>query len=90
MAKRRIKSHDNTRTKLQNRLARMEGQAEALRQMIGKSSDWKKMLTLAASIDGAANQVSADLFRDYLESLTLGTLAAQTAREGLELILKRL
>lgn len=68
----------------------MEGQAEALRRMIGKSSDWKKMLTLAASIDGAADQVSANLFRDYLESLTLGTPVAQKAREGLELILKHL
>lgn len=66
MANRRKASPKNTRTTLHNRLARMEGQAEALRRMIGSPSDWKKMLTLAASIEGAANQVCAGLFRKNL------------------------
>ncbi len=57
--------------------------------MIGNSSDWKKMLTLAAAIEGAANQVSADLFRGYLESLSFDEASAAKAREGLELVLKR-
>ena len=47
------------------------------------------MLTLAAAIEGAADQVSADLFRGYLDSLTVDETVAAKAREGLELVLKR-
>ena len=47
------------------------------------------MLTLAAAIEGAADQVSADLFRGYLDSLAVDETVAAKAREGLELVLKR-
>lgn len=89
MAKRRKTSPENPGTILKNRLARLEGQIEALRRMVGNSSDWKKMLTLAAAIEGATNQVTADLFREYLEFLTDGKTIAKEARDGLELVLKR-
>jgi DNA-binding FrmR family transcriptional regulator len=79
----------NDPTTLQARLARMDGQVQALRRMVGNGDDWKKMLTLAAAIEGAADQVSADLFRGYLESLSVDKTVAAKAREGLELILKR-
>ncbi len=79
----------NDQTTLQVRLARMDGQVQALRRMVGNGDDWKKMLTLAAAIEGAADQVSADLFRGYLESLSVDKTVAAKAREGLELILKR-
>ena len=74
---------------LLDRLARLDGQAQALRRMVGQSDDWKKMLTLAAAIEGAADQVTADLFRGYLDSLTDGGSIGAKAREGLELVLKR-
>lgn len=77
------------RTELDLRLSRLDGQVQALRRMVGKGDDWKKMLTLAAAIEGAADQVSADLFRDYLKSLIIDETTAAKAREGLELVLKR-
>ncbi|MBK8870364.1 MAG: metal-sensing transcriptional repressor [Elusimicrobia bacterium] len=76
-------------TILDHRLSRLDGQVQALRRMVGKGDDWKKMLTLAAAIEGAADQVSADLFRGYLESLQVDETVAAKAREGLELVLKR-
>ncbi len=79
----------NTQTTIQMRLARLDGQVQALHRMVGNGDDWKKMLTLAAAIEGAADQVSADLFRGYLESLALDETVATKAREGLELVLKR-
>jgi DNA-binding FrmR family transcriptional regulator len=79
----------NDQTTLQMRLARMDGQVQALRRMVGNGDDWKKMLTLAAAIEGAADQVSADLFRGYLESLMVDESTSAKAREGLELVLKR-
>lgn len=79
----------NYQTTLQMRLARLDGQVQALRRMVGNGDDWKKMLTLAAAIEGAADQVSADLFRGYLESLSVDKTVAAKAREGLELILKQ-
>ena len=79
----------NDQTTLQARLARMDGQVQALRRMVGNGDDWKKMLILAAAIEGAADQVSADLFRGYLEYLSVDKTVAAKAREGLELVLKR-
>lgn len=57
--------------------------------MGGKGDDWAKKLTLAAAIEGAADQVSADLLRDYLESPDVDETTVAKAREGLELVLKR-
>ncbi|MBK8871707.1 MAG: metal-sensitive transcriptional regulator [Elusimicrobia bacterium] len=90
MATRRKGSPENTRTTLQNRLARMEGQMAALRRMIEGSTDWKKMLVLAAAIEGAVDQVTADLFEKYLESLNGGTKLGEDARKALDLVLRRL
>lgn len=81
-----------TRTRqtiLDHRLSRLNGQVQALRRMVGNGEEWKKMLMLAAAIEGAANQVSADIFREYLESLEVDKIVAAQAREGLELVLKR-
>ena len=86
MAKNKNQNH---RTVLDLRLSRLGGQVQALRRMVGNGDDWKKMLTLAAAIDGAADQVSADLFRGYLDSLAVDETVAARAREGLELVLKR-
>ena len=77
------------RTALDLRLSRLGGQVQALRRMVGNDDDWKKMLTLAAAIEGAADQVSADLFREYLDSLAVDEIVAAKAREGLDLVLKR-
>jgi DNA-binding FrmR family transcriptional regulator len=79
----------STQSILDHRLSRLGGQVQALRRMVGNGDDWKKMLTLAASIEGAAVQVSADLFRGYLDSLAVDEIMAAKAREGLELVLKR-
>jgi DNA-binding FrmR family transcriptional regulator len=79
----------NLQTPLINRLSRLDGQVQALSRMVGNGDDWKKMLTLAAAIEGAADQVAADLFRGYLESLAVDETVAAKAREGLELVLKR-
>jgi DNA-binding FrmR family transcriptional regulator len=79
----------NRQTILDHRLSRLDGQVQALRRMLGNGDDWKKMLTLAAAIEGAADQVSADLFRGYLDSLAIDETVAAKAREGLELVLKR-
>ena len=76
-------------TILDHRLSRLDGQVQALRRMVGNGDDWKKMLTLAAAIEGAADQVSADLFRGYLDSLAVDETVAARAREGLELVIKR-
>jgi DNA-binding FrmR family transcriptional regulator len=78
-----------TQSILDHRFSRLGGQVQALRRMVGNGDDWKKMLTLAAAIEGAADQVSADLFRGYLDSLAVDEIMAAKAREGLELVLKR-
>ena len=80
---------NNQRTVLDLRLSRLGGQVQALRRMVGNGDDWKKTMTLAAAIEGAADQVSADLFRGYLESLAIDQTVAAKAREGLELVLRR-
>ncbi|MBK8870226.1 MAG: metal-sensing transcriptional repressor [Elusimicrobia bacterium] len=67
----------------------MGGQVRALRRMVGKGDEWKKLLTLAAAIEGAADQLTADLFLGYLESLAVDETVAAKAREGLELVLNR-
>jgi len=85
----RPSSLKTVRGMLDQRLARLDGQVQALRRMVGNGDDWKKMLTLAAAIEGAADQVSADLFRGYLDSLTVDETVAAKARDGLELVLKR-
>lgn len=85
-------SSDKIKTRqtiLDHRLSRLDGQVQALRRMVGKGDDWKKMLTLAAAIKGAADQVSADLFRGYLDSLAVDETVAAKVRDGLELVLKR-
>ena len=84
-----ISVRTNIQTTIQLRLSRLGGQVQALRRMVGNGDDWKKMLTLAAAIEGAADQVSADLFRGYLESLAIDQTVAAKAREGLELVLRR-
>lgn len=86
MAKNKNQNH---RTVLDLRLSRLGGQVQALRRMVGNGDDSKKMLMLAAAIEGAADQVSADLFRGYLDSLAVDKTVAAKAREGLELVLKR-
>lgn len=78
------------RARVTDRIARLGGQVEALRKMTEAGEDWKKLLVLAAAVEGAADQVAADLFQGYLESLTNGKAIAQEARQGLELVLKRL
>lgn len=83
------KSFGKAQLKLDHRLSRLGGQVQALRRMVGNAEDWKKMLTLAAAIEGATNQVSADLLQGYLESLLINETNAGKAREGLELVLKR-
>ena len=80
---------ESTQSILDYRFSRLGGQVQALRQMVRSGDDWKKMLTLAAAIEGAADQVSADLFRGYLDSLAVDETVAAKAREGLELVLKR-
>lgn len=72
-----------------DRLARLDGQVRALRRMVETSDDFKKILVLCAAIQGASDQVTADLYRCYLEALTENTAMATRAREGLELVLKR-
>lgn len=86
--KSRIKTDTLARTK--DRIARLGGQVKALWNMAEKGEDWKKLLTLAAAIEGASDQVTAELFQGYLESLTDGKAIAKEAREGLDLVLKRL
>jgi DNA-binding FrmR family transcriptional regulator len=81
---------DDPTEALLDRLSRLDGQVQALKRMVGQSDDWKKMLTLAAAIEGAADQVTADLYRRYLETLGLDAPTAAKAREGLELVLRRL
>lgn len=75
-------------TQLKQRLARLGGQVTALSGMVDKGEDWEKMLELAAAVEGAADQVTADLFEGYLDSL--GSKASKDARKVLSLVLKRL
>lgn len=74
---------------LQNRLARLEGQIRALRGLVGESEDWEKMLALSAAIEGAADQVTADLFQALLESQAKGKIDPKV-RKALDIVLKRL
>ncbi|MBK6881183.1 MAG: metal-sensing transcriptional repressor [Elusimicrobia bacterium] len=73
---------------LKRRLARLGGQVEALEKMIDQGEKWEKMLELAAAVEGATDQVTADLFEGYLDSL--GSKASKDARKVLSLVLKRL
>lgn len=80
---------DQARLKIINRIARLDGQVQALRRMVEKSDDWKKLLILAAAIQGAADQVTVDLYQGHLLTITGDVTLAGKAREGLELVLKR-
>lgn len=80
---------DQARLNIINRIARLDGQVQALRRMVEKSDDWKKLLILAAAIQGAADQVTVDLYQGYLLTITGDATLAGKAREGLELVLKR-
>jgi DNA-binding FrmR family transcriptional regulator len=77
------------RLKIINRISRLDGQVQGLRRMLEKPGDWKKLMNLSAAIQGAADQVAVDLFREYLVSLTGDEAMAGKAREGLELLVKR-
>ena len=72
---------------LKRRLARLGGQVTALSGMVDKA-EWEKMLELSAAVEGAADQVTADLFEGYMD--TLGSKASKDARRVLSLVLKRL
>ena len=76
-------------TQLQNRLSRLEGQVKALRGLVGQSEDWDKLLSLAAAIEGAADQVTADLFQAFLETQGKGKIDPKV-RKALDIVLKRL
>lgn len=69
-------------------LARLGGQVKALEKMVDEGESWEKMLELSAAIEGATDQVTADLFEGYLGSL--GGKASKEARRILGLVLKRL
>jgi DNA-binding FrmR family transcriptional regulator len=73
---------------LKRRLALLGGQVEALGRMVDQNEKWEKMLELAAAVEGAADQVTVDLFEGYLDSL--GSKASKDARKVLSLVLKRL
>lgn len=75
-------------TKLKQRLARLGGQVKALEKMVEGGEGWEKMLELSAAVEGATDQVTADLFEGYLDSL--GSKASKDARKVLSLVLKRL
>jgi DNA-binding FrmR family transcriptional regulator len=75
-------------SQLQNRLARLEGQVKSLRGLVGQSEDWEKMLSLSAAIEGAADQVTADLFQALLESQAKGKIDPKV-RKALNVVLKR-
>ncbi len=79
----------NKPTQLQNRLARLEGQVKALQGLMGQSDDWDKLLSLAAAIEGAADQVTADLFQAFLESQGKGKIDPKI-RKALDIVLRRL
>jgi DNA-binding FrmR family transcriptional regulator len=74
--------------KLKRRPARLGGQVEALGKMVDQGEEWEKMLELAAAVEGAADQVTADLFEGFMDSL--GSKTSKDARRILSLILKRL
>jgi DNA-binding FrmR family transcriptional regulator len=76
------------RAQLKRRLARLGGQVTALEKMVDQGEKWEKMLELAAAVEGAADQVTADLFEGYMDSL--GSKASKDARRVLSLILRRL
>jgi DNA-binding FrmR family transcriptional regulator len=73
---------------LKRRLARLGGQVEALRKMVEREEGWEKMLELSAAVEGATDQVTADLFEGYMDSL--GSKAGKDARKVLSLVLRRL
>lgn len=75
-------------TRLKLRLARLAGQVIALGKMVDQDEKWEKMLELSAAVSGAADQVTADLFEGYLDSL--GGKAGKDARKVLNFLLKRL
>lgn len=74
--------------RLKRRLALLGGQVAALEKMVGQDEGWEKMLELSAAIEGATDQVTADLFEGYMDSL--GSKASKDARRILNLVLKRL
>jgi DNA-binding FrmR family transcriptional regulator len=74
--------------KLKRRLARLGGQVTALGKMVDQGEKWEKMLELAAAVEGAADQVTSDLFEGYMDSL--GSKTSKDARKVLALVLRRL
>jgi DNA-binding FrmR family transcriptional regulator len=52
------------------RINRLQGQIKALARTLEEGDDWDKLFTLAATVEGASDQIIADLFQRYLESVT--------------------
>jgi DNA-binding FrmR family transcriptional regulator len=83
-----VSEQTELQAQLRRRLALLGGQVEALEKMVERGEGWEKMLELAAAVEGAADQVTADLFEGYMDAL--GSKAGKDARRVLRLVLKRL
>ena len=75
---------------LLNRIARLEGQVKGLRRIAEKSRDWRKLLFLASSIEGAVDGVIVDVFEGYLHSKgKMNKKKAKELRQALKIVLKK-
>ena len=75
---------------LLNRIARLEGQVKALRPIAERSNDWRKLLLLASSIEGAVDGVIVDVFERYLDSKgKMNKKKTKELRQALKIVLKK-
>jgi DNA-binding FrmR family transcriptional regulator len=82
----RIKADTLARAK--DRIARLGGQVKALWNMAEGRADWKKLLTLAAAVQGASDEIAAELYQGYLESLADGKSIAGPATGGVGAVIE--
>ena len=51
-----------------------------MERTIEEGDDWGKIFMFAATVEGAADQIIADLFQRYLESLAQGRAVSEEER----------
>lgn len=75
---------------LKHRVSRLQGQVSALLNLMDSDKDWEKKILLSSAIEGAADQVTAELFQEFLNFEASGKIDSTRIQKLLNVVLKRL
>lgn len=57
---------DQTKTKLINRVHRIEGQARGIENMLRENRSYKEIITQLKAVSSASNQITGEILKDLL------------------------